>query len=121
MNDAKERMGLRLVENTLRSDWDTTTGELADVQGAVRIDVLPGCVLQPDIIEEIAELLANEACHDFILESNVQIDSWKITRTGDSIEVAPATFSDTDFVAPRKSPSFNEHAGDVRPVNGWNS
>jgi hypothetical protein len=117
--EVRERMGLRVVEVTLRSDWDAQ-GILADVRGAVWIDKLECCVLQPDLIEEIVELLAAEVAHE-TLEQHIQINSWRVERSGDRFEVTAQSFTDTAYETPKKSPYFNQHAADVRPVNGWNS
>ena len=117
--EVRERMGLRVVEVTLRSDWDAQ-GVLADVRGAVWIDVTPRCILRPELILEIAELIAAEVAHE-TLESNIQVETWKVEQHGTRLEVTAQQFTDTDYAAPKKGPHFNEHAADVRPVNGWRS
>lgn len=120
MSDVRERMGLRVKEVTLRSDWDSN-GILANIRGAVWIDITPACILQEDIIFEIAELLAGEAAHD-TLEEQITVDLWKVERNGDRLEVTAQQFTDSDYAPPAKGGFFsNEHAGDVRPVNGWGS
>ncbi len=117
--EVRERAGLLVVGSTLRSDWDSN-GILADVRGAVWIEVTHRCHLQPDLIEEIGELLAIEAAHE-TLEQRVSVTGWKVQRTGNRLEVTAQEYSDSEARQGRPSPYFNEHAASVRPVNGWGS
>lgn len=122
MKEAYELAGLRVSEVTLRSDRDSHTGELADIRGAVWIDILPRCTLSEALIEEIAWHLAEKHAHDASLEETILITDWKIARAGDRLEVTAREWEDAHYELPRKSGFWsNEHAGDVRPVNGWNT
>lgn len=91
MADAKERCGLVVVGNTLRSDWSSHTGNLEDIRGAVWIEVTPRCNLQDNLIEEIAELLAITCAHE-TLEHEIDVTAWKVERVGDRIEVSVSSF-----------------------------
>jgi hypothetical protein len=102
VSDVRERMGLRVKEVTLRSDWDKNS-ILADVRGAVWIDVTPACILSADLVLEIAQYLAEDAAHE-TLEDNITVDVWKVERNGDRLEVTAQQFTDTDYAPPTSQP-----------------
>lgn len=105
-----ERMGLRVVKNTLKGDYDRGEERYVDVLGAVEIEITERCILQPDVINEIAELLAQEVASDCV-ERCFDITSWKLKRAGDTITVEPATVDvvEPDFGILRRD---YEEAGD---------
>jgi len=111
-------MGLRVVQSTLKPDWDKRTWELANIRGSVQIDITPACILQPDLIFEISELIAAEIAHDTLAE-NIRIDGWKVVRTGDRLEVTAQSFTDEDAPASADPVSKKEFIDMVRPSEGW--
>ncbi len=101
---ATERMGLRVVKNTLKPDWDRGADfnilDLADVLGCIEIELTKECILQPEVVDEIAELMANEEVYEN-LERTVVIEAWRVQRTDNKIAVYPVQFryEDPDFHA----------------------
>lgn len=98
---ATERMGLRVVENTLASDWLNADGafgprEFRGVRGCVKLEITERCILQPGVILEIAELIA-KGLADEHLERTVSVTSWNFTKDGDTITLTPG---DADHLDP---------------------
>jgi len=88
----EERMGLLVVGCTLRADRNRR-GVLENIRGAVWVEVTDRCILQPDVIEEICELLAtNQAFQHF--EREVTITSWKVSREGSRVSVEAGSWDD---------------------------
>src|SRR5262245_44917543 len=81
VDEVIERMVLRVVMNTLEPDW-SSNALLEDVRGAVEIEILPTCILQPEIMEEVVPLMADEAVADR-LDGAIVVEFWKVERKGD--------------------------------------
>lgn len=112
-----ERMGLRVIKNTLEPDWDSEA-ILQDINGSIEILILPSCMLEAEVIEIVAPLLATEACEDR-MDGSIVVEFWKFQRQGDRITMTPSEYANRNARAAKPSPYFNEHAGDVRPSEGW--
>jgi hypothetical protein len=98
---ATERMGLRVVKNTLSTDWLNADGafgpkEFRGVRGVVELEITEKCILQPNVILEIAELIAKELA-DECLERTVSVTYWNIIKDGSAITLSPA---DADHLDP---------------------
>jgi hypothetical protein len=94
-------MGLRVTRNTLATDWLSADGalgprEFRGVRGVVELEITEKCILQQNVILEIAELIAKELAADF-LERTVTVTCWNIAKNGNTITLAPA---DADHLDP---------------------
>lgn len=95
-----ERMGLRVINNTLEADWNSTA-ELEDVKGQVEIQILEKCFLQPDIIEMVAGYLADEAVADR-MDGSIVVEIWHLRRDGDLLILTPGDSKGRDERVPSR-------------------
>lgn len=118
MDKVVERMGLRVVKNTLEPDWDSQH-ELKGILGSIEIEVTDRCLLRDELIEEIAPLLARDVCDDHF-DGRLQIEFWDLRRKGRLLVLTPNDSSSAfDRCRSHSNPYFNQHAADVRPSQGW--
>ena len=98
---SRECAGLRVVENTLKDDWDRSAyggmgpAVFAGVLGHVKIEILANCNLgeRPRLL--IAEGLAIDAAME-TLPRRINIESWKLREDGRYIIATEETSVDVD-------------------------
>lgn len=90
-------MGLRVIEDTLESDFDSSEGRVVDVLGKVVLEITDRCILQDDIKLHVAELIAAEClANSANVHASVEVHDWVATRVGATIVVRATGIVDTD-------------------------
>lgn len=116
MGSPIEFAGLRVVENTLEPDIESTS-ELADVKGHLLIEVSETCILREEAQDGVALDLANRAVEE-TFDGGVVVEFWKLVRTARQIRLTAEDFKNP--LAPkRRARTSEEFAERQRPVEGW--